>query len=103
MSLLVLCAFKAPDLCSHAFIGFVAFAMFRFTIAISEQTALFLVLTRWSLEPDDGALLNMHQARNGVVHSREQLLTYYGIDGETMWNEAPAAINEDNHHQSPQL
>ena len=95
MSLLVLCAFKAPDLCSYACIGFVASSISRFTIAISEQTALLLALTRRCLEPDDGALLNMRQARNGVFYSREQLLTYDGIHGETMWNEAPAAINED--------
>ena len=41
-TLLMLCAFKAPVLCSYAFIGFVAFSISHFTIAISDQTALFL-------------------------------------------------------------
>ena len=87
MSLLVSCTFEAPDLCSYAFIWLVAL--------------LFLVFTRRRLEPDDGAFLNMRQARNGVFYSREQFLTYYGIQGETMWNEAPAAINEDGPSSEP--
>ena len=44
-------AFKAPVLCSYAFIGFVAFSISRFTIAISDPTALFLILAWRCLEP----------------------------------------------------
>ena len=47
--------------------GFVAFSVSRVTIAISDQTALFLELTLRCLEPDDGAFLNRRQARSGTA------------------------------------
>ena len=75
----------------------------RFTIAISDKTALFLVLAQRCLEPDDGALLNMRQAHNGNFYSKEQLLTHYGILGETMWNEFSPLSTSTVLHQSPQL
>ena len=52
--------------------GFVAFSISRATIAISDQTALFLVLILRCLEPDDGAFLNMRQARNGNFYSNKK-------------------------------
>ena len=51
VSLFVLRAFKASVLSSCACIGFVAFSISRFTIAISDPTALFLILAWRCLEP----------------------------------------------------
>ena len=45
--------------------GFVAFSISLIIIVISNKPALFLELTLRCLEPDDGALLSMGQARNG--------------------------------------
>ena len=44
---------QGGTLCSCAFVGFVAFSISRFTIAISDQTALFLILAWRCLEPAD--------------------------------------------------
>ena len=57
-------AFKATVLCSYAFVGFVAFSISRFTIAISDQTALFLVLDWRCLDPagfEEAAVLGAYR------------------------------------------